>query len=75
MNREKPMETNDFLALLYKYVCASGSYKRIKNEIGFRKAMILKAFLCEYLECSDVSLEDFTREFLENAPLFGELLR
>lgn len=75
MNKEKTMDTQDFLALLYKYVCAAGNYSRIKNEIGFRKAMILKAFLCEYLECSDVSVEDFAKQFLENAPLFVELLR
>lgn len=75
MNKEKPLEIEEFLGLLYKYVCAAGNYSRIKNEIGFRKAMILKAFLCEYLECSDMSVEDFAKQFFENAPLFVELLR
>ncbi len=69
------MEIDEFLALLYKYVCAAGNYNRIKNEIGLRRAMILKAFLCEYLECSDVSVEEFYEIFFRKAPVFEELLR
>ena len=68
-------EIDEFLGLLYKYVCAAGNYTRVKNEIGLRRAMVLKAFLCEYLECSDESVEEFAKKFFQNAPVFMELLR
>ena len=37
--------------------------------------MILKAFLCEYLECSDESVEEFAEKFFRNAPVFVDMMR
>ena len=73
-NRKKP-DMQEFSELLYKYVCAAGNYNRVKNEIGLRRAMVLKAFLCEYLECSDESVWEFADKFFEKAPFFEEVMR
>lgn len=71
----KETEIAEFLDFLYKYVCLSGNASRIKNEIGVRRAIVLKTFLCEYLEHGDENVQLYAKNFLENTPLFGRVIR
>ena len=69
----KEAEVSSFLELLYKYVCLSGNLNRIKNEIGIRRAIVLKAFLCEYLECEGQDVRTHVKKFLDNMPEFAKV--
>ena len=68
-------EISEFLELLYRYVCLSGNLKRIKNEIGIRRAIVLKNFLCEYLEQDGQNVHLYAESFLENKPFYAAVIK
>jgi len=65
VNSEENTKILDFFDILYKYVSISGNLQRVKNEIGLRRAVVLKSFLRDYLESTQEDVYAFAGEFLK----------
>lgn len=65
MHEEEKVKIHEFLDILFKYVCISENPERVKNEIGKRRAVILKRFLRDYLESTEDNVLLFAEKFLK----------
>ena len=66
MNYGEDAKIQDFFEDLFHYVCISGNYERVKNEIGIKRAFYYKVFLRDYLEDTQENVYEFARKFIKS---------